>query len=483
MIITYMAMPTKKRRAVDPTRCGSCESGTATQTHQKQGDDDECCIMMPVCKKRHSSGVHDTRASSITTTSTMQSSQGTSTLTPPCSLVRAPHQRSQPSGPPHPCLPNYGRYMQFVMALAKQRRTDGVCCIPCDYVHRLAAACALPAFKIMQFRYNSINWASHYYTVHRFSLSTTSVFIDLFDRYMSNLTVMDHGCDIAHSIFDNSSNMIILPIVITRIAMNINEDKTYRLTSVDVNRYLSLSDSQQLTTMDFVNQERAVLMTLNFKLYDFSSLLTIREALIAKLPIVCGYRSPHEEPLFSSYCRFVIDVTQLCYAVCSSYAPLDVATVCIYIAYVWWPKNYVRIVQHASQQHQQQGQQQPTPSSPGAQQHDHDVVPLRIKKDAASLRHLCALVDCSIPRLNDIARDVLDRVWSVEQPTYASPHGSTGNVSAGASTNEMHSDTRETLSCIISYVAQKYNDDGAGCVNMIGYPTKSEFEMYKSTLE
>lgn len=437
MIITYMAMPTDrgvsgKRRATEPIQ------------HQKQADDDECCIMMPVCKKRHSAGVHDARASSFPPSSMMQPRQGASTTPPP--IATSSH------------LQRYGRYMRFVMVLARQRRTEGICCIPCDYVHRLASMCDLPVFKLAQFRYNSINWASHYYTVHRYSLTTTSVFIDLFDRYMSNLVGAENGRAVVHDIFTNSSNMIILPIVLTRIAMGINEDKTYRLTSVDVNRFLSSSDARQLTKMDFVNQERTVLMTLNFKLYDFSSLLTVREALISKLPLLCGCRSPHEEPLFSSYCRYVVDVTQVCYAVCSRYAPLDVAAVCIYIAYVWWPKNYVRIIQCASQQHQHQLPCVSSTLSP----HQHEpVVPQRVKKESSSIHHLCTLVDCSLARLNDMARDVLDQVWSEEQPRSC--------VST------------ETLSCIVSYVAQKYKDDDAGCVSMIGYPTQAEFDMYKST--
>lgn len=347
------------------------------------------------------------------------------------------------------------------------RSSDDAKIVAVDYVSSMSSKYGVNPDTIVQYRLNSINWASHYFEMRKFSMSTASLYVDIFDRYMANTFLRNarqpdtspNRCGIRW-FFKNTAEMTCTSILLVRLLMKYNEDRPYLLTNEDVNKYLP--DASMISKVDFMKKERLVLMALDFKFFDESSPKTILEMFISIFPHMLGYKDTMERVIFPFYCRFVFDALRLCYPVMAEYGARDVLMCCIYLSKLCWPENYCEIIKKRK-------------SSPPASQpesgnnemcRDRCPTPEKIFRRVCNLSKetwVCNIMDAfgiEYEELNAKTYSILARFYDFRG------YASKTSITHINETGNPYADCNMIV---------KYRETEVGCVGNIGFPTLEEF--------
>jgi hypothetical protein len=236
-------------------------------------------------------------------------------------------------------------------------------CIP-DYVDIIYKTITINGNKLnpnimIQFRTNAINWVAHAYMMLEnkkyqiyVSLSTLSVFIDIYDRFISCLISKktEESYNFLADIFTSNRTHTTMDVVIARLALNYNEDKPPRLTHEYVNTYIK--DGNEIDVNYFIGMEMYILDTLKYDLYSKYNPKYVLEAFIPLLKEIVrlDFGTQHGGlEIFYTYCRYLMDWLMLSYKLMTMFSVSEVVACCIYISKLCWPSNYVNILLYSTE--------------------------------------------------------------------------------------------------------------------------------------
>lgn len=244
-------------------------------------------------------------------------------------------------------------YCRFTLTTLRESTSQNARCVRYDYASLLHSASVVNYASLVRYRYNTINWASDFYRAHELSTSTTVTFIELFDKYVSFSAMKNEHLKLKTT-FSDDTLMVMLSVVLTKLAMEYNEDRNFRLTSADVNRLAGGANrrgqveneaNRRLVTRDqFMECERDVLNTVEFRLWDAQSMKATFEMFVSIISSMFGYANVKERAVFPYYCRYVYDVLQLDYEVLASQGASAFLACCLYLSKLHWPTNYLQVL-------------------------------------------------------------------------------------------------------------------------------------------
>lgn len=357
-------------------------------------------------------------------------------------------------------------YCKSVFGSLLEMRSACTRMILLDYAHEMERRGVAAYLSVVMYRYNVINWACDFYGMHHMSTSTVSILVELFDKYFIKSLEQREGDAKLASLFQDQVKLVTMSIVFTKVAMEYNEDKNYKLTSEDVNRYL-VRDSvtspassshparQRFVTRDeFMECERDVLNTVEFCLWDIRSPKGVFEMFLTLLPSLYGYENEQERSLFPYYCRYVYDICQLDYEICNTFTVNTFLACILYVSKLHWPSNYLQVLRSCNEHNkQQQRQQQQQQSTQQQQQTTTKMTPefKMYKRDNVWLIALVEAFDTTIDMLQNESERLLRLM----------------------DTNSCHSHHEST------YMAKRYLSVEVGCAHAVGFPTLEFFQQHR----
>jgi len=228
---------------------------------------------------------------------------------------------------------HFDAYQRYIFGAFNTMNNDP--CIPTPYAKTKS---------VVEYRYNTINWACKNYNTWRMSVSTFTFFVELLDMFLSKCkqdlisfdTMQDH---------DRIVFQVTLSFVLLKVAMDANEDECILVTSKDINTFFQQNGCLDMcvNSADFIECEKTLLNTLNFVIWNPCSPAAILEAFLSVISPFMQYGRATEHEIFMYYCRYVFNMILLDYEVLTNIPSRLVILSSIALARMHWPINVVSV--------------------------------------------------------------------------------------------------------------------------------------------
>lgn len=319
--------------------------------------------------------------------------------------------------------------------------------LPVDYAAVAATCGAAPnANAVVDFRISSINWMAHFLQSGKFSLSTANLFSELFDRHLSacaSRPPVSRRDSLARVLRDDAC-MVTFVLVLAKLCIAYNEDKSLRVSTADVLRYLPPGAARKPDRGEFRRTTMDVLDSIGYSFWPAESPKRAFEALLKRLLDarfrVRGRADALTRLALPIYCRYLYDVVHADYALLRCATESSLIGAALYLAVLHWPSNYAA----CASAREETGV--PAPAFPHA-------------------RDLAA-----DPRVVDWCRGVRDAMFG--------PSGADMNAATERALRRLELDTRGTFYAG-SKLVERYSMEEAGRVSRVGFPSLEFFRVHK----
>ena len=348
-------------------------------------------------------------------------------------------------------------YEADVMRSFFETHGRGTVAIPEDYA-AIASRCGAAANEtaVSRFRLNSINWVAHFLQSGGFSLSTANLFAEVFDRYLSECAARKPPArrreSLARSLKDDAC-MVTFVLVLAKLCIAYNEDRSLRVSTADVLRYLPSGASRRPDPGEFRRASLDVLTATDYAFWPTGSPkrafeVTLKRLVDARFRVGSGgassVRGGKGEALaklaLPIYCRYLYDLIHMDYALMRRACEADLVAAALYLAALHWPVNYVACAAAKD------GRPCARPRFRGADELSADPAAAEWCRGVCSAFYRSSLAD-----MNAAAESVVRR---------------------------LEADTRGTFYGD-SKVAERYSREDAGRVARLGFPTHAFFRSHK----